>query len=117
MAEMLRLGRALGGEAETLMGLSGLGDLVLTCTSAESRNMSLGVALGEGRPLGGVLAARTSVAEGVATSAAIAVLSDRLGVEMPISSAVDAIANHGAAIDEAIQGLLDRPFRAESDGA
>ena len=117
MAEMLRLGQALGGEAETLMGLSGLGDLVLTCTSPQSRNMSLGVALGEGKALAETLAGRTSVAEGVATAAAIAVLSARLDIEMPISVAVDAVVTHGTSIDEAIQSLLGRPFRAETDPA
>ena len=115
MAEMLRLGQALGGEPETLMGLSGLGDLVLTCTSSQSRNMSLGVALGEGRALADLLTTRTSVAEGVATSAAVAILSHRLGVEMPISAAVNAVVNHSTGIDKSIQSLLGRPFRAESN--
>ena len=115
LAEMLRLGVALGADAATLMGLSGLGDLVLTCSSAQSRNMSLGIALGRGEALADVLDARTSVTEGVATSAAIVALSSRTGVELPISAAVDSIVNRGEPIDGAIRGLLERPFRAEGD--
>ncbi|MDA0654345.1 MAG: NAD(P)-dependent glycerol-3-phosphate dehydrogenase [Proteobacteria bacterium] len=113
MAEMLRLGEALGGERETLMGLSGLGDLVLTCTSATSRNMRLGIALGEERPPAAT--AHAAVAEGVATAAAVSVLAARLDVDMPICAAVDAVVNHGAAIDGTIRALMDRPFRAETD--
>lgn len=117
MAELLRLGRAKGGRAETLMGLSGLGDLVLTCTSRRSRNMSLGLALGEGARIEAVLGARRAVTEGVATAAAVAVLADQLGIEMPIASAVDRIVNHGASIDRAIEALLARPFKDEAADA
>lgn len=113
LAEMVRLALAKGGKSETLMGLSGLGDLVLTCTGLQSRNHSLGVALGEGRALADILAQRRSVAEGVSSAAAAVALARRLGVEMPITEAVDAILHRGAAIDEAIAGLLARPFRAE----
>jgi len=113
LAEMVRLALAKGGKSETLMGLSGLGDLVLTCTGLQSRNHSLGVALGEGRLLADILAERRSVAEGVSSAAAAMALARRLGVEMPITVAVDAILHRGAAIDEAIAGLLARPFRAE----
>ena len=115
LAEMLRLGRALGADRESLMGLSGLGDLVLTATSEQSRNMSLGVALGRGERIHDVLAARTSVAEGVATSAAVAKLAAKLGVDMPICVAVDAIVNRGAEIGAVIQSLLSRPFRPEGE--
>ena len=114
LAEMARLALAKGGRAETLMGLSGLGDLTLTCTSLQSRNHSLGVALGEGKPLADILAARRSVAEGVTSAAAAAALAQRLGVEMPIVAAVDAILHRGAAIDVAIESLLSRPFRNET---
>jgi glycerol-3-phosphate dehydrogenase (NAD(P)+) len=114
LAEMARLALAKGGRAETLMGLSGLGDLTLTCTSLQSRNCSLGAALGEGKQLADILAARRSVAEGVTSAAAAAGLARRLGVEMPIVAAVDAILHHGAAIDQAIEGLLSRPFRSET---
>ncbi len=114
LAEMMRLAAAKGGAPETLMGLSGLGDLTLTCTSLQSRNYSLGVALGAGKSLGDVLAGRRSIAEGVASAPAAIALAGRVGVEMPIAAAVDAILHRGAAIDEVIEGLLKRPFRAES---
>jgi len=114
LAEMARLALAKGGRQETLMGLSGLGDLVLTCTGTQSRNHSLGVALGEGKRLDEILAVRRSVAEGVTSSAAAAALAQKLGIEAPIVAAVDAILHRGAAIDAAIEALLARPFRAES---
>jgi glycerol-3-phosphate dehydrogenase (NAD(P)+) len=114
LAEMARLALAKGGRAETLMGLSGLGDLTLTCTSLQSRNCSLGAALGEGRRLADILAGRRSVAEGVTSAAAAAELARRLGIEMPIVAAVDAILHRGAAIDAAIEALLSRPFRHEA---
>jgi glycerol-3-phosphate dehydrogenase (NAD(P)+) len=113
LAEMVRLAAEKGGRRETLMGLSGLGDLVLTCTAMQSRNHSLGVALGEGRALADILAERRSIAEGVATAASAAALAARLGIEMPIVAAVDAILHRGAAIDDAIASLLSRPFRPE----
>jgi glycerol-3-phosphate dehydrogenase (NAD(P)+) len=113
LAEMVRLARAKGGRAETLMGLSGLGDLTLTCTALQSRNHSLGFALGEGKTLAEILGPRRSVAEGVSSAAAIAALARRLTVDMPIVAAVDAILHHGADIDEAIAALLARPFRDE----
>lgn len=115
LAEITRLAVALGGRAETLTGLSGLGDLTLTCTSFQSRNMSLGAALGQGRTLADVLGERRSVAEGVHTAAAVTALAARHGVEMPISAAVDAVLNRGAGVQETIQALLARPFREEAD--
>lgn len=115
LAEITRLALALGGRADTLMGLSGLGDLTLTCSSLQSRNMSLGAALGEGRALADILAARRSVAEGVYTAAAVVGLAERLGVDMPICAAVDAILNKGASLDATIEGLLSRPFRGEGE--
>ena len=114
LAEMARLALAKGGRAETLMGLSGLGDLTLTCTSLQSRNCSLGALLGEGKRLASILSARRSVAEGVTSAAAAAALAQRLHVEMPIVAAVDAILHHGAAIDAAIEAMLSRPFRSEA---
>ncbi|HZT51436.1 MAG TPA: NAD(P)H-dependent glycerol-3-phosphate dehydrogenase [Stellaceae bacterium] len=113
LAEMMRLAEAKGGRAATLMGLSGLGDLTLTCTSPQSRNYSLGVALGEGRPLAAVLAGRHSVAEGVTSAPAAVALAARLGIEMPIAAGVDAILHRGAAIAAVVESLLSRPFRAE----
>ncbi len=113
LAEMTRLGEALGGRRDTLMGLSGLGDLVLTCTSAKSRNTSLGLALAAGEDAAAYLAGRSSVAEGAATAGAVLELAARHGVDLPICRAVDAIVNRGAAIDSEIEGLLNRPFRGE----
>jgi len=113
LAEMARLGVAKGGKPETLMGLSGLGDLTLTCNGPQSRNMSLGIALGEGRALKDVLAERQSIAEGVFSAASVVALAATLGVEMPICTAVDQVINHGADIDRMIAGLLSRPFRTE----
>ncbi len=113
LAEITRLALALGGRAETLMGLSGLGDLTLTCSSLQSRNMSLGAALGAGRTLAEVLGERRSVAEGVYTAAAVVGLAAKRGVDMPICAAVDAILNRGAGLDDTIAGLLARPFRGE----
>jgi glycerol-3-phosphate dehydrogenase (NAD(P)+) len=113
LAEMTRLAVAKGAKAETMMGLAGLGDLTLTCTGARSRNHALGVALGRGEPLASVLAGRRDVVEGVATAPAVLALAQRLGVEMPISAAVDAILHRGATIADAVEALLSRPFRAE----
>ncbi len=113
LAEIMRLGTALGARRETLMGLSGLGDLVLTCTSTLSRNYTLGVALGEGQDLSAIMAGRRTVAEGVFSASAAMELARRHQVEMPITQAVDALLNRGADIDDAIRGLLARPFTAE----
>ncbi len=113
LAEMTRLGAAKGAKAETFMGLSGLGDLALTCASPQSRNMSLGVALGQGKALSEILGARRSIAEGVTTAPAVVALAKRHGVEMPIAFAVDAVLHRGAAIDATIDALLRRPLKAE----
>lgn len=112
-AELMRLGLALGARAETLSGLCGLGDLVLTCASLSSRNTSLGAALAQGRALKDVLAERKSVAEGVFSAPAVAMLAARHGVEMPICAAVDAILSERISVDAAIEALLSRPFRTE----
>ena len=113
LAEIIRLGRAKGGEARTLMGLSGLGDLTLTCNAVQSRNFSLGQALGQDRPLAAILAERTTVAEGVYSASSVVALANRLKVDMPISAAVDAVLNRGADLDSAIAGLLARPVGTE----
>jgi glycerol-3-phosphate dehydrogenase (NAD(P)+) len=113
LAEMVRLGVAKGAEAETFRGLSGLGDAVLTCTAPQSRNYALGLALGRDATLPDALAGRRSVVEGVASSGAIALLARRLGVEMPIVAAVDAVLHRGMAIDMMIEDLLRRPYRSE----
>lgn len=113
LAEMMRLGTALGARNETMMGLSGLGDLLLTCSSPQSRNMSLGLALGEGERLEAILAARTSVAEGVPTSAAALELAKQHKIDMPIVAAVAAIVNNTLGVDQAIAELLARPLKEE----
>ncbi|MFO1127437.1 MAG: NAD(P)H-dependent glycerol-3-phosphate dehydrogenase [Rhodospirillales bacterium] len=113
LAEMARLTVAMGGRPDTLMGLSGIGDLVLTCSALQSRNFSLGDALGRGERLADILASRTSVAEGVFSAAAVTEMARREGVSMPICFAVDAVLNAGADLDETIAGLLARPFRPE----
>jgi glycerol-3-phosphate dehydrogenase (NAD(P)+) len=113
LAEMLRFGRTKGARPETLMGLSGLGDLALTCNGRQSRNMSLGMALGQGRAIDEVLGTRRSVAEGVATAQAIAQAAEGLAIELPIARAVDRICNRGADIEAEIGALLARPFTRE----
>ncbi|MAB14165.1 MULTISPECIES: NAD(P)H-dependent glycerol-3-phosphate dehydrogenase [Parvibaculum] len=114
-AEMTRLGLALGAKRETLTGLSGLGDLILTCNSPQSRNMSLGIALGEGKPLDEIMGARNSVSEGVHTATALADLANARQVDMPIAQAVAAIVTGRMEVDEAMVALLSRPFRAEGE--
>jgi len=113
-AEMVRFGATLGARRETMTGLSGLGDLILTCGSPQSRNMSLGVALGEGRILAEVLKARHSVTEGVYTAGAVVEMAAARGIDMPIAQAVHAVISGLATIDEAIEALLARPLRSEA---
>jgi glycerol-3-phosphate dehydrogenase (NAD(P)+) len=116
-AEMTRLALAMGAQAETLTGLSGLGDLVLTCSSETSRNMSLGLALGQGQSLASVLGARNSVTEGVATAPVLRQLARSKGIEMPISEAVAAVVEGEISVDQAIVTLLARPVKAETSHA
>ncbi|MFN3470797.1 MAG: NAD(P)H-dependent glycerol-3-phosphate dehydrogenase [Novosphingobium sp.] len=118
-AEMQRFGLALGARAETLAGLSGLGDLVLTCSSTSSRNFSLGKALGEGARADEVLGARNSVAEGAFTAPVLAGIARSRGISMPIVEAVVALLEGSAPAREVVAGLLARPLRAEAqmDGA
>ena len=113
-AELTRLAVALGGEAETVAGLCGLGDLVLTCSSPQSRNMTVGLALGRGESLEQALAGKKTVAEGVASAPAVVELAARLGVEVPICAAVHAILSGDAEVDPVIAALLARPLREES---
>ena len=113
MAELMRLGLALGARRETLMGLSGMGDLVLTCGSPQSRNMALGMALGQGKTLAECMAAHSYVTEGVATAEATLTLARQHNVEMPVIEAVSAILGQGAEIDTMIAALLSRPLKAE----
>ena len=112
-SEVIRFGQAQGARAETLMGLSGLGDLLLTCGSPQSRNMSLGRALGQGRLLAEAMAGKRSVAEGVTSAAAVAGIAQAKGIDMPVCQAVHAVVSRVITVDEAIDMLLSRPFKAE----
>jgi len=113
LAEISRLAVALGGKKETLMGMCGVGDLLLTCSSMQSRNFSLGFALGEGKTLDDILASRAAVTEGVHTATALYALSQKHGVDMPISNAVYHMLTQKARAQDVIGQLLDRPVKAE----
>ena len=112
-AEMTRFGVARGGRAETLAGLSGLGDLVLTCGSTQSRNMSLGMALGHGQTAEQALSGKLSVAEGAATAPVLVEAARAAGVDMPISTAVADLLAGRASVPEVVQRLLRRPLKTE----
>lgn len=113
-AEMQRYGLARGGKAETLAGLSGLGDLVLTCSSENSRNFSLGRGLGQGTPAAEMLADRRTVAEGAFTAPVLLQSAQKLGVDMPIVAAVCALLDGSATVGEVTAALLARPLKPES---
>ncbi|MGD9811801.1 MAG: NAD(P)H-dependent glycerol-3-phosphate dehydrogenase [Sphingobium sp.] len=112
-AEMSRLGMKLGARAETLTGLSGLGDLVLTCTSTNSRNFSLGKGLGEGKPAAELLGNRLTVAEGAFTAPVLRDVARAAGVDMPLVECVCALIEGGVSVPETIGALLARPLRSE----
>ncbi|MGN6591023.1 MAG: NAD(P)H-dependent glycerol-3-phosphate dehydrogenase [Sphingomicrobium sp.] len=112
-AEMTRFGQAFGARRETLAGLSGLGDLVLTCTSTSSRNYSLGVGLGQDRAAADLLSDRRTVAEGAFTAPVLARLAREKGVDMPIVEAVDALVAGRANVEQVLDALLSRPPRPE----
>ncbi len=114
-AELARFGTKLGGRFETLTGLSGLGDLILTCHSTQSRNMSLGYALGQGQTLEEILGARKSFSEGVHSAGSVAAIARKHGVEMPICEAVASVVKGQMTVDGAVEALLSRPLRPESD--
>ncbi|AUW57235.1 glycerol-3-phosphate dehydrogenase [Sphingobium sp. SCG-1] len=113
-AEMTRFGLARGAQAETLAGLSGLGDLVLTCSSTNSRNFSLGKALGEGKSASELLANRRTVAEGAFTAPVLRDVARAAGVDMPIVEAVCALLEGSRPVGDVVEALLSRPIRAES---
>ncbi len=115
LAEMTRLCAAKGGQVQTMMGLSGIGDLTLTCTSTQSRNYSLGMELGKGRKLDDIMAGKRSVVEGVFSAAAVTALASKLKIDMPISSGVNAIVNQEEPVEKIISELLSRPFRIEGE--
>lgn len=113
-AEMTRFGLAKGARAETLAGLSGLGDLVLTCSSIASRNFSLGKGLGEGQRAGDLLASSRTVAEGAFTAPVLQQAAHALGVDMPVVDAVCTLLEGAAPVDEIVGSLLARPLRTEA---
>lgn len=112
-AELKRFGEAHGAKRDTLSGLSGLGDLILTCATAQSRNMALGQALGQGQSMQDYLAGKNSVAEGALTAPAVVAIAKNKKIEMPICEAVNAVISGHISVDDAIGALLARPFRAE----
>jgi glycerol-3-phosphate dehydrogenase (NAD(P)+) len=113
LAEVVDLGLALGARLETFLGLSGIGDIDLSCNSPQSRNMSLGIELGRGRTLAQILGERITVQEGVHSATAIAQLADQLGVEMPIARLVDRVLNHDADPDRELDALMAIPSGVE----
>lgn len=113
LAEMTRLAVALGARPETLSGLAGLGDLVLTCTGALSRNRHVGIELGKGRPLADILAGMRMVAEGVGTAPALLALARQAAVELPIAQQVTAILHESKSPQEAIRSIMERPPKRE----
>ena len=112
-AEMTRFGLANGAKRETLAGLSGLGDLVLTCSSTSSRNFSLGKGIGEGRSPADLMSDRKTVAEGAFTAPVLARLAEEMGIDMPVVEAVDKLLSGRANVDQVLQELLARPPRPE----
>jgi glycerol-3-phosphate dehydrogenase (NAD(P)+) len=115
LAEMTRLAVALGAKAETLAGLAGLGDLVLTCKGAQSRNRMVGVQLGQGRTVPEILSGMHMVAEGVNTAAPLLALAHQHHIELPITEQVDAILHRNLPAREAIREIMDRPQKRESN--
>jgi glycerol-3-phosphate dehydrogenase (NAD(P)+) len=116
LAEISRLAGAMGARRETLAGLSGLGDLVLTCTGSLSRNRHVGIELGHGRPLSAVLAGMKMVAEGVHTTTAALALGERYGVELPIAAQMAEVLSGRKSPRAAVGDLMVRPQRDEIDG-
>jgi len=115
LAEMARLGVALGGQPQTFMGLAGMGDLILTCTGDLSRNRRVGLALASGKNLAQILADLGHVAEGVSTAREVTRLAQQLGIEMPITEAVDAILHHEVPAMDAVEKLLSREPKQETE--
>jgi glycerol-3-phosphate dehydrogenase (NAD(P)+) len=113
LAEMSRLAVALGARPETLSGLAGLGDLVLTCTGSLSRNRHVGIELAKGRPLAEIVAGMHGVAEGIGTTAALLKLAQEQEIELPITAQVDAIVNRGKSPSDAIREIMERPLKRE----
>ena len=115
LAEMTRLGTAMGGTPATFAGLAGMGDLIATCSSLQSRNTSVGMALGRGENIADVMASMQMVAEGVKSSAAVLDLAAQFGIEMPITEQVVAVCHRGISAEQALSDLLSRGGRSELD--
>ena len=113
LAEVCRLAKAMGAKETTLMGMSGIGDLMLTANSKQSRNYSVGFELGQGKSLAEIMQGKITVAEGVYTASAVCKMAEKVGVEMPICSAVDKVLQGQASVDDMIKALLSRPFKTE----
>lgn len=113
--EMTRFAKALGGHKTTVLGLSGVGDLVLTACSTQSRNYSFGLAVGKSGSAAQILASSKTTTEGVPTSAAVMQRAREMDIDMPITAAVNAILHHGLSVSDILTGLLARPFKSESD--
>ncbi|NOZ42794.1 MAG: NAD(P)-dependent glycerol-3-phosphate dehydrogenase [Alphaproteobacteria bacterium] len=113
LAEMVRFGEIFGAKRETMMGLCGLGDLILTCSSPQSRNMSLGMALGQGMSVNAIMSDRKTVAEGYHTASILAEIAARENIEMPISGAVNQILHHDGNVKAMVQDLMKRPYVSE----
>lgn len=114
-AEMHRFATAFGADPQTMAGLAGLGDLLLTCGSPQSRNMSLGRLLGQGQTMEDVMSKRRAVTEGVYTAAAVAKVADEKQIDVPIARAVHAIVEERISVDDAIQDLMMRPVKPENE--
>lgn len=110
LAETARLCVAMGGQRQTLLGMCGVGDLMLTCSSMQSRNCSLGTLLGQGKTLDEILESRNSVTEGVHTAEAVLKLAKANAVDMPVCAAVNRLLSGGASIDDVVEEMLSRPF-------
>ena len=115
MAEMMRVGVALGARAETLMGMAGMGDLLTTCTSPQSRNRTVGFGLGQGKPLATIIAEMNQVAEGVKSTAPVWQMACAMGIELPIVREVHAVIHEGRSASQAFRGLLGTRARSEAD--
>ena len=113
LSEMVRFGEKYGADRSTMMGLCGLGDLILTCSSPQSRNMSLGIAIGEGKTVAELMAGRKTVAEGYYTSSVVAKICREENIDLPIVMAVNDILHEGKDVDKVITALLSRPFVSE----
>ncbi len=115
LAEIARLALSQGGQLETLMGLAGLGDLVLTCTGSLSRNRFVGEELGKGKTLDEITSQMNEVAEGIKTTRAVTRLAERAGIEMPITSAIDGVLYEGKSVSDAVTELMSRPLKQETN--